>query len=68
MTSQNNEIKPVLGSRRNDIVILSHLLIFFSIFNSAEKWLINIRFSLPLFLEKRVLSVSIEEIWSLSLH
>lgn len=49
----------LLGSRKSDSVILSHYLIFF---NSAEKWPVNIRFTLPFFgKEECSLSFSAEE-------
>ena len=42
----------LLGSLKNASAILSRQLIF-TVFNSAEKWPVSIRFPLPLFLEKK---------------
>lgn len=49
----------LLGSMKNYSAMLLHQLIFQYLYNSAEKWPVNIRFPLSLFFwgKKRVLSL-----------
>ena len=48
----------LLGSLKNDSSILLHQLIFQYLYNSAEKWPVNIRFPLSLFFGKKEFSHS----------